>query len=71
MQFQALAKYTAEAPRHRHTKRETRKPQEGLWEAARALADIAGYPEWYARNLVVWRARRGLSVVIAKVVGHA
>jgi hypothetical protein len=36
--------------------------------AIQALAGITGWPKWFAKNIVLWRAARGLSVGAARTV---
>ena len=33
-----------------------------------ALAEVAGYPRWYATNIIVWRASRRLPIEMGKVL---
>ena len=32
------------------------------------MSEITGLPKWLCRNVLVWRARKGLSITVAKAV---
>jgi hypothetical protein len=68
MQFQALESYAPLRPMYRQNKPKVKNRLEGLQEAARALEGLTGMPGYLCRNIVRWRAARGLPVAPTRVL---